>query len=55
MRAYLAEIGRVPLLSPAEEVAVAKRIVTGTEAAEQLDHRGQQSQRVERRQGRQPG
>ncbi len=36
MRAYLAEIGRVPLLSPAEEVAVAKRIVTGTEAAEQL-------------------
>lgn len=36
VRAYLAEIGRVPLLSAAEEVAVAKRIEAGSTAAVQL-------------------
>jgi RNA polymerase primary sigma factor len=36
VRTYLAEIGRVPLLAPEEEVAVAKRIEAGSHAAEQL-------------------
>ncbi|MBS1848918.1 MAG: RNA polymerase sigma factor RpoD [Actinobacteria bacterium] len=36
VRAYLSEIGRVPLLTPAQEVAVAERIVKGSRAAERL-------------------
>ena len=36
VRAYLQEIGRVPLLTPAEEVAVDKRIEAGSQASEQL-------------------
>lgn len=36
VRAYLAEIGKVPLLSAQEEVAVAKRIESGSMAAERL-------------------
>ncbi len=39
VRAYLKEIGRVPLLNAAEEVAMAKRIEAGTQAAVRLaDH-----------------
>jgi len=36
VRLYLREIGRVPLLNAAEEVAIAKRIEAGTAAASQL-------------------
>ena len=39
VRAYLKEIGRVPLLSAAEEVAMAKRIEAGSQASVRLaDH-----------------
>ncbi len=39
VRAYLKEIGRVPLLNAAEEVAMAKRIEAGTQASVRLaDH-----------------
>ena len=38
VRVYLREIGRVPLLTAADEVDLAKRVEAGVFAAEKLDH-----------------
>jgi RNA polymerase primary sigma factor len=48
VRAYLKEIGRVPLITGAQEVAIAKRIEAGVEAVERLEQAVERGETLDR-------
>ena len=55
VRMYLKEIGKVPLLSGAEEIALAMKIEAGVAAAAELDKAEEEGRELERREKRRLG